>query len=91
MMHSRLSINALSSFNWSFDQDLALWKELGVHHAGLLISKMEPDREAKVAQLRAAGGALAAAPRLRPLRFCAQVRSARIGAVVEPVGVDQPR
>jgi sugar phosphate isomerase/epimerase len=55
MMHPRLSVNALSSFNWSFDQDLALWRELDVHHAGLLISKMEPDREAKVAQLRAAG------------------------------------
>jgi sugar phosphate isomerase/epimerase len=55
MMHPRLSVNALSSFNWSFDQDLALWRDLGVHHAGLLISKMEPDREGKVAQLRAAG------------------------------------
>jgi sugar phosphate isomerase/epimerase len=55
MIHPRLSVNALSSFTWSFDQDLALWKELGVHHAGLLISKIEPDRQAKIAQLRAAG------------------------------------
>lgn len=55
MIHPRLSVNALSSLNWSFDQDLALWKDLGVHHAGLLISKMEPDRDAKVAQLKAAG------------------------------------
>jgi sugar phosphate isomerase/epimerase len=55
MMHPRLSVNALSSLNWSFDQDLALWRELDVHHAGLLISKMEPDRESKVAQLRTAG------------------------------------
>jgi len=55
MMHPRLSVNALSSLTWSFEQDLALWRELGVHHAGLLISKMEHDREAKVAQLRAAG------------------------------------
>jgi sugar phosphate isomerase/epimerase len=55
MMHPRLSVNALSSLNWSFDQDLALWRDLGVHHAGLLISKMEPDREAKAAQLHAAG------------------------------------
>jgi sugar phosphate isomerase/epimerase len=55
MMHPRLSVNALSSFNWAFDQDLALWRELGVHHAGLLISKMEPDREAKVSKLRTAG------------------------------------
>jgi sugar phosphate isomerase/epimerase len=55
MVHPRLSVNALSSFNWSFDQDLALWKELEVRHAGLLISKIEPEREAKVARLRAAG------------------------------------
>jgi sugar phosphate isomerase/epimerase len=55
MIHPRLSVNALSSFNWSFDQDLALWQELGVHHAGLLISKIEPDREAKAARLRTAG------------------------------------
>ena len=55
MIHPRLSVNALSSFNWSFDQDLALWQELGVHHAGLLISKIADDRETKVARLRAAG------------------------------------
>lgn len=55
MIHPRLSVNALSSFNWSFDQDLAAWQELGVQHAGLLISKIEPNRDAKIAQLRAAG------------------------------------
>lgn len=55
MIHPRLSINSLSSFNWSFDQDLALWQELGVHHAGLLISKIADDRETKVARLQAAG------------------------------------
>lgn len=55
MIHPRLSIDALSSFNWSFDQDFALWKELGVHHAGLLISKIADDRDTKVARLQAAG------------------------------------
>jgi sugar phosphate isomerase/epimerase len=55
MIHPRLSVNALSSFSWSFDQDLALWQEFGVRHAGLLISKIEPDRDAKIARLRAAG------------------------------------
>jgi len=54
MIHPRLSVNALSSLSWSFDQDLALWQQLGVHHAGLLIAKIERDRDAKVAQLRAA-------------------------------------
>ncbi len=55
LLHPRLSIDSLSSINWSFDQDLALWRELGVHHAGLLISKLAEDREAKVTRLRAAG------------------------------------
>jgi hypothetical protein len=55
MTHPRPSVNALSSLSWSFDQDLALWQELGVHHAGLLISKIEPNRDTKIARLRAAG------------------------------------
>ena len=55
MIHPRLSVNALSSLGWSFDQDLALWQELGVHHAGLLIAKIDPGRDTKVARLRAAG------------------------------------
>ena len=38
MTHPRLSVDAMSSFGWSFDQDLALWTDLGVRHAGLLIS-----------------------------------------------------
>jgi len=55
MIHPRLSINALSSINWSFEQDLALWRALGVHHAGLLIAKLSENRASKVAQLQAAG------------------------------------
>ena len=55
MTHPRLSIDAMSTFNWSFDQDLALWKEVGVHYAGLLISKIDDDPSAKFARLRAAG------------------------------------
>jgi sugar phosphate isomerase/epimerase len=54
MIHPRLSVNALSSIKWSFDQDLALWQELGVHHAGLLISKVTADQQGKVAKLKAA-------------------------------------
>jgi sugar phosphate isomerase/epimerase len=54
-MHPRLSVNALSSIKWSFEQDLALWRRLGVHHAGLLISKLDGDRKAKGQQLKAAG------------------------------------
>lgn len=54
-IHPRLSVNALSSINWSFDQDLALWQELGVRHAGLLVSKFAEDRETKAKRLHAAG------------------------------------
>ncbi len=55
MTHPRLSVNALSSIRWSFEQDASLWQELGVRHAGLLISKLESDREAKAMRLAAAG------------------------------------
>jgi sugar phosphate isomerase/epimerase len=55
MMHPRLSVSALSSINWSFADDLALWKQLAVHHAGLMGHKLSDDREAKIAQLKAAG------------------------------------
>jgi sugar phosphate isomerase/epimerase len=54
MIHPRLSVNGLSSFNWSFEQDLALWQELGVRHAGLLISKIADDPKGKIARLLAA-------------------------------------
>jgi len=55
MTHPRLSIDALSSFNWSFDQDLALWRELDVRYAGLLISKIADDLPGKVQRLLDAG------------------------------------
>jgi sugar phosphate isomerase/epimerase len=53
--HARLSVDALSSFTWSFDQDLALWREMGVHHAGLLWSKLADDPRPKMARLAEAG------------------------------------
>jgi sugar phosphate isomerase/epimerase len=52
--HPRLSVDALCSFAWSFDQDLALWQELDVHHAGLLAAKLGEAPEAKIRALRAA-------------------------------------
>ena len=36
MTHPRISVSALSSVRWSFDEDLALWRELGVGWAGPL-------------------------------------------------------
>jgi sugar phosphate isomerase/epimerase len=55
MTHPRLSVNALCSMHWSFDEDLALWKELGVHHAGLMGNKLADDRDGRIAQLKEAG------------------------------------
>lgn len=55
MTHPRLSLDAMSTFKWSFGQDLALWKDVGVRHAGLLVSKIQHDPAACFAQLRAVG------------------------------------
>lgn len=55
MIHPRLSIDALSSLNWSFEQDLALWRELDAKWAGLLISKIADDVPGKARRLRDAG------------------------------------
>lgn len=55
MLSNRLSINSLSSFNWTFDEELALWRELGARRAGLLISKIADDVPGKLGRLREAG------------------------------------
>jgi sugar phosphate isomerase/epimerase len=54
-MHPRLSIDAMCTFKWSFEQDLALWRDLGVRHAGLLGIKLGLAPEAGMARLDAAG------------------------------------
>lgn len=55
MTHPRLSVDAMCTFRWSFERDLALWSDLGVAHAGLLVSKLAEDPDAKMAQLTDAG------------------------------------
>lgn len=55
MIHPRLSISALSSFGWSFEQDLALWRELQAPYAGLLISKIADDIPGKIRRVTEAG------------------------------------
>jgi sugar phosphate isomerase/epimerase len=55
MTHPRLSVDAMCTFPWSFEQDLALWSSMGIRHAGLLISKLSIDPDAKMARLTAAG------------------------------------
>jgi sugar phosphate isomerase/epimerase len=54
-MHPRVSINALSSFNWPLAQDLALLKELGVRHFGFPMLKIDADVPAGTAAIRASG------------------------------------
>jgi len=53
--HPRLSANAMCSFTWSFEQDLALWADMGVRHAGLLAFKLADAPADKMARLNAAG------------------------------------
>lgn len=55
MPHCRLSVSALSSFGWSFEQDLALWRDLGVGWAGLIGVKLGDDIDAGFARLADAG------------------------------------
>jgi sugar phosphate isomerase/epimerase len=40
MTHPRLSVDAMCTYSWTFDQDLQLWSSTGVRHAGLLASKL---------------------------------------------------
>lgn len=55
MIHPRLSVNAMCSFSWTWEQDFALWKSMGLRHAGLLISKLGADAQARLAELSASG------------------------------------
>lgn len=55
MVNARLSVDAMCSFNWSFDKDLALWRDMGVRHAGLLISKLGDHPAGRMAELSSAG------------------------------------
>ena len=55
MVHSRLSVNALSSWRWSFDEELALWSELGLAWAGVIGAKLGADPDAGLARMADAG------------------------------------
>ncbi|NUU20098.1 MAG: sugar phosphate isomerase/epimerase [Streptomycetaceae bacterium] len=41
MTHPRLSVSAMCTYPWSFAEDLALWEELGIRRAGLILAKLE--------------------------------------------------
>lgn len=55
MTHTRLSVDAMCTFSWSFEEDLTLWTSLGVKSAGLLISKIDDDPRRKMRDLTDAG------------------------------------
>jgi sugar phosphate isomerase/epimerase len=55
MINHRLSVDAMCSYPWSFDQDLAVWSDVGIRHAGLLVSKLGSDPDASMERLTAAG------------------------------------
>jgi sugar phosphate isomerase/epimerase len=55
MTNARLSVNAMCTYSWPFERDLALWRDMGLAHAGLLIAKLGDDSEAKMQQLTDAG------------------------------------
>jgi sugar phosphate isomerase/epimerase len=40
-IHPRVSLNSICSMNQSFEEDLALWAELGIDHVGLISPKLE--------------------------------------------------
>jgi sugar phosphate isomerase/epimerase len=51
----RLSVSALSSVRWPFEEDLALWRDLGIGWAGLLGAKLGDDIEGGLAALADSG------------------------------------
>ena len=40
-MHPRLSVSAVSSWQWTLDDDLRFWSEAGIDHVGLSFRKLE--------------------------------------------------
>ncbi|GGN62245.1 hypothetical protein GCM10011349_45750 [Novosphingobium indicum] len=55
MINPRLSVDSMSSYSWEFEREFALWKDLGVRHAGLLMNKIETDTDRRLAALDEAG------------------------------------
>jgi len=55
-MHPRLSVSAVSSWQWPLDEDLAFWAEAGIDHVGLSFRKLEEAGvNAAAARVRDAG------------------------------------
>ena len=43
MINARLSVDAMSSYSWSFARERAVWIDMGLRHAGLLANKVADD------------------------------------------------
>jgi sugar phosphate isomerase/epimerase len=54
-VHPRVSINTLSSFKWTLEQDLAFLSGLGVPHFGFPMLKIEADVAGGIDRIRASG------------------------------------
>lgn len=55
-MHPQLSVSAVSSWQWSLDEDLTFWADAGIDHVGLSFRKLEEASvDAAVARVRDAG------------------------------------
>jgi sugar phosphate isomerase/epimerase len=54
--HRRLSVSALSSWNWALQQDLAFWQDTGIDHVGIWTDKLDgPGWDRAVATVASAG------------------------------------
>ncbi|MGH9032264.1 MAG: hypothetical protein ACRDZV_09035, partial [Acidimicrobiia bacterium] len=40
-MHPRVSLSAISTFDWSLDDDLAFWADAGITNVGVSAAKLE--------------------------------------------------
>jgi len=40
-VHPQISVSAVSSVQWTFDEDLAFWTQAGIDHVGLSLRKLE--------------------------------------------------
>jgi sugar phosphate isomerase/epimerase len=55
-MHPRLAVSAICSWSLGFDEDMALWADLGIDHVGLFLEKLEKaGLDYAVARVREAG------------------------------------
>jgi sugar phosphate isomerase/epimerase len=44
--HPRLSVSQMCTYSWSFDEELALWDELGVRQVGVILQKIDEQARA---------------------------------------------